>query len=325
MLTHDHRSLAVRMLSHLAEPITLVVRIPQEGHEVGERLWRLAQELEGCSSRILVDREVCDGERPHMEVLSGNRRGVYYSALPLGTEWRSFLSTLQCASVGEPPSEAVLPLNRPMRLEVYTAPLCPHCARTVEMVHRVALAHTHVQGWTVDATLFPAEAEELGIRSTPTLVVDGVPRWVGRLSKGDLKEILGEAAAGEGWEATLRSLLAAGALHEALKVVERHPEALTALPSMLGAREFSLRLGALRLLEEVTHPPGSVLSEVIPSICALLKDPSPSIRGDVAYALGLLRDPAAREPLHQALRDPHPDVQEAVRDALEALGHPPDA
>lgn len=322
MLTHDHRYTASDVLSHLKGPVTLVVRTPGEGHEVGENLWRLAQELEKCSAHLLAAREETRrGERPHMEVLSGTRAGVYYSAIPSGSGWRSFLATLQRVSSGDGLWEGDLPLERPMRLELYTAPLCPYCAQAVEVVHRAALAHAQIQGWAVDATLFPREAEQLGIRSTPALVVDGVLRWVGRISPGELKRILKKAAAGEEWDAALlRSLLAAGALREALKTMEHHPEALTALPSLLGAREFSLRLGALRLLEEVKRPPRSVLSKVIPSICALLKDPSPPVRGDAAYALGLLGDPAAGEPLRQALGDPHPDVQEAAREALEALG-----
>ena len=61
---------------------------------------------------------------------------------------------------------------------------------------------------------------------------------------------------------------------------------------------------------------GEVLLHGVTGLIGLLKHENPTIRGDAAHVLGVMRAHAAREPLALLLRDEHPLVREAAAEAL---------
>ena len=90
------------------------------------------------------------------------------------------------------------------------------------------------------------------------------------------------------------------------------PDLLRALLDELrrNHRNFSALSSALRLLASADH-------DLTQPLAALLHDPDPDLRMQVALALGELQDPAAAEPLRAALEDPDQNVR---FHAIEALG-----
>ena len=62
------------------------------------------------------------------------------------------------------------------------------------------------------------------------------------------------------------------------------------------------------------------LSEGLPALVGALSDPLMEVRESAAFGLGLIGDPAATEPLVEALRDVSPIVQGRAARALAALG-----
>ena len=92
------------------------------------------------------------------------------------------------------------------------------------------------------------------------------------------------------------------------------------IADMLGDDKIRVRLGATALVEELANGHQVELRAALPGIIELLKHENPTIRGDAASVLGIIKDQGAREALRACLRDVHPGVREAVRDALEELG-----
>ena len=90
------------------------------------------------------------------------------------------------------------------------------------------------------------------------------------------------------------------------------PDLLRALLDELrrNHRNFSALSSALRLLATTEH-------DLTQPLAALLQDPDPDLRMQVALALGEQQDPAAAEPLQAALSDPDHNVR---FHAIEALG-----
>lgn len=85
---------------------------------------------------------------------------------------------------------------------------------------------------------------------------------------------------------------------------------------MLQDERMRVRLGATALVEElqVTHP--AQLVEQIPSLGELLKFQSPTVRGDAAYVLGLLKNDKALPYLEAASEDENESVREIVLEAI---------
>jgi HEAT repeat protein len=92
------------------------------------------------------------------------------------------------------------------------------------------------------------------------------------------------------------------------------------VPDMLGDENMRVRLGATALIEELYGEHKTELRNAIPGIIGLLKHDNPTIRGDAAYVLGIIKDESAREALMACLHDSHLAVREAVYDALAQIG-----
>jgi HEAT repeat protein len=57
----------------------------------------------------------------------------------------------------------------------------------------------------------------------------------------------------------------------------------------------------------------------VPGTIGLLAQESPTIRGDAASVLGIIKDASAIDALRICLHDSHPGVREVARDALDAI------
>lgn len=88
------------------------------------------------------------------------------------------------------------------------------------------------------------------------------------------------------------------------------------IADMLQDERMRVRLGATALVEELhaTHP--AQLVEQIPIFGELLKFQNPTVRGDAAYVLGLLKNDKAIPYLEAASEDENESVREVVLEAL---------
>ncbi len=93
------------------------------------------------------------------------------------------------------------------------------------------------------------------------------------------------------------------------------------IPDLLGDENLRVRLGATALVEELVADHREELKAAVPGIIGLLKHENPTIRGDAASVLGILKDASAIDALRICLRDDHPGVRAVAGDALaEILG-----
>jgi glutaredoxin-like protein len=117
---------------------------------------------------------------------AGEDAGIRYYGLPWGYELMSVVGACVEASRPEPSLradsvDALATLERPLSIDVFVTPTCPHCPRAVLLAYRCAFASPLVSASAIDAVEFPALAEEKGVWSVPKIVVDGTPRFEGAL------------------------------------------------------------------------------------------------------------------------------------------------
>lgn len=93
------------------------------------------------------------------------------------------------------------------------------------------------------------------------------------------------------------------------------------IPDLLGNENLRVRLGATALVEELVAEHREELAAAVPGIIGLLKQESPTIRGDAASVLGIIKDASAIDALRLCLHDSHPGVREIARDALAEGDH----
>ncbi len=91
------------------------------------------------------------------------------------------------------------------------------------------------------------------------------------------------------------------------------------IADMLGDANIRVRLGATALVEELAREHRRELQSAVPGVVSLLRHENPTIRGDAAAVLGIIKDETSTGALRECLQDSHPGVREAVRDALTEI------
>jgi HEAT repeat protein len=111
-----------------------------------------------------------------------------------------------------------------------------------------------------------------------------------------------------------------GFLENIVALLKSDPDLYRFIPDMLGAENIRVRLGATALVEELAAYPANELGSAVPGLIGLLRHENPTIRGDAASALGIIKDRSAIAALKACQRDEHPGVREAAQDALAEIG-----
>jgi HEAT repeat protein len=100
----------------------------------------------------------------------------------------------------------------------------------------------------------------------------------------------------------------------------RHDESIfPVIIDMIKDERVRVRLGATALVEELVKLKPEPLVRLIPDIAALLKDESPTVRGDAANLLDIINHRDALPFLLTAENDPDVNVREIVKDAINNI------
>jgi HEAT repeat protein len=121
-------------------------------------------------------------------------------------------------------------------------------------------------------------------------------------------------------KAMLVEYMGKGFLDNIIALFRQDPPLCRFVPHLLGDENLRVRLGTVALVEELAAESASGLRAAVPGLIELLNHGNPTIRGDAASVLGTIKDRSARAALEACLRDSHPGVREAARDALAEIG-----
>ena len=89
--------------------------------------------------------------------------------------------------------------------------------------------------------------------------------------------------------------------------------------NMLGDERIGVRIGTVALIEVLKTEDLDNVLLAIPGIAKLLRDPSPTIRGDAAYVLGIIGHEDGLPYLEEAHNDEHLLARETVEEAISAI------
>ncbi len=287
----------------------------------------LGSELEGLARRVsdLVGDgiEVRDGSNgvasgPALALEAPGRGRVYYRAMPDGLEAEPFVDLLLAMAQGGDGHMLLDGIDEPVDLVSFVSPFCPHCARSVRSALEVALASPLVTVEIVDATRFPERAARYRVKSVPVTLLDGGEGITGAVSTADLVGRIRARGQPDHETAVFASWIEAG----------RFPDATGRVLRGDGARWFAavwlrgtltLRLGLLVAAEIILEEDPRALDGIVETVLPVLDDAEPGPRGDTADLLGKIAHPAALEALRAHADDGHPDVAEAVMEAIAAI------
>ncbi len=80
-----------------------------------------------------------------------------------------------------------------IKLEVFKAPICPHCPATIELVKDVASKFDEVEIEIIDIEERPEHASKYKIYAVPAIAINGKLKFIGRPSRSELEREIKEA------------------------------------------------------------------------------------------------------------------------------------
>lgn len=123
--------------------------------------------------------------------------GIRFYGIPSGYEFSSLLEDIVDISNGDSglseESKALLKeIDKPLRLQVFVTPTCPHCPKAVRLAHKIAMENELVTADMVEATEFPHLSTKYNVRGVPrTMVGEDFPIEGGLPENAFIQKIVG--------------------------------------------------------------------------------------------------------------------------------------
>lgn len=310
---HDRRTL-LSWNAHVSGQLTLVLRLTRDPRSAS--LQTFAEDLTALSPHISLHTAFEDtDDLPGFFI--GN--SWIWHAVPSGAELRPFLETLalfqetstspqHCWNHEPAPvlwhirpdlRQRLVGLQSPRELVIFTGPQCPHCAHMLLELAPMPFMTPHLVVRVVDALLCAEMAQAAGIRSVPTILLGKDFRWTGRVDLAHVLEVVCRDENTELSAAAAIRLLKEGKAQELSRLMLSSSNPWAGFPAVLTHAEWSVRLGALVVLEELVDKDPLKAKAYLPLLWKNMDDLPAAVQGDVVYATGIVGDPAWLEPVLQ--------------------------
>lgn len=119
--------------------------------------------------------------------------GIQYSGIPAGHEFGTLINDIVLVSgrdsgLSAEVREYLKNLDKPLHLQVFVTPTCPHCPRAVLLAHQMAMENpAMIRAEGVEATEFPELANQFNVRGVPQTVINaGMGTVVGAMPEKNL-------------------------------------------------------------------------------------------------------------------------------------------
>jgi glutaredoxin-like protein len=119
--------------------------------------------------------------------------GIQYSGIPAGHEFGTLINDIVLVSsrdsgLSAEVREFLKNLDKPLHLQVFVTPTCPHCPRAVLLAHQMAMENpAMIRAEGVEATEFPELANQFNVRGVPQTVINaGMGTVVGAMPEKNL-------------------------------------------------------------------------------------------------------------------------------------------
>ena len=210
MLNQENRAEVERYFQKYLPPkgeaklLTFASRKDLSTCEYCEEVKQLAEELAELShgrisaehhwvedSRELADRLKVRRTPATVVTDTGSELALKFYGLPGGYEFTALLEDLVDTMQGTPrlSSETLTTLRNltvPTQIQVFVTPTCPYCPKAVRMAHQFSLSNPKmIDAEMVEATEFPALADQYSVMAVPKTVVNERVQFEGALPEPD--------------------------------------------------------------------------------------------------------------------------------------------
>ncbi len=274
-----------------------------------------------ATSELTIDSEKGEKDLPYFQL----KENIKYCALPLSKELEPFLEALSQINnhqvkLAEPIIKSLDKINIPVSLKLYIALECPHCPNVVRTIIPMAMICENLHLQIIDGTLFPETAQKDGVMSAPCLILDDDFRWTGEVTAQEIVEIITNRDPSQLSAATLKNILEEGDATWIAKQMMEKGEIFDGFIKLLLHEIWSVRLGAMVIVEELAETDPKLAEKICPQLIALFDKKDIPVQGDILYVLGEAGNSETKNWINNKIATlEHQDLIDAANDALETL------
>jgi thiol-disulfide isomerase/thioredoxin len=285
-------------------------------------LIQFCEQLADISPNIKIKKRSPDSDAELPAIRVGSR--LAYQAVPLGPELTPFLEALtRLTNPGADPATAVNALDGltiPAHLQVYIAPQCPHCPRTVAELLPLIQANGNVSISVIDGTLFTEMAASARIKAVPTVILDTDFRWTGSVDMAELTGTIINRDPVKLGPRTLRSFIDDGRASDLAQMMITAKTVFPALIELITHDLWSVRLGAMVAAEEIAWVDRALAGTMIPALERRFSEVGETVQGDILHVIGESGSPDNIPFLESiAGNSASEELREAARDAIDTI------
>ncbi|MCF8052435.1 MAG: thioredoxin family protein [Desulfobacterales bacterium] len=281
------------------------------------------EDLASLAPKVSIRRIKSDDEElPAIRLLPN----LMFHGVPSENELEPFLeitaAVAQDPTPGDLAGEKLKGLDLPAALELFVAPQCIHCPSMVRRISPLAIDSKSVLLSIIDAELFHEKAGEYGIRSVPTLLLDGKFRWNGAVPLSDVTRMILSRDPANLSQSAISSFLQEGEAGKVTAMMIEHQTVFPALVDLLTHEKWPRRLGAMVAMENLAEENPSLAARAVPSLMDRLDHLTEDVKGDVVYILGEIGGPdllPVLERIAAAAGKDSPELAESATEAIERI------
>ena len=253
------------------------------------------------------------------------KENITYSALPLGKELAPFLEALSQIDEKHPGlskrrQQSLDKIDIPVQLKLYIALSCPHCPNVVRTVIPLAFHCSKINLHIIDGSLFPETAQKDTVMSAPCLILDDEFRWTGNVKAREIIKMITTRDPSQLSAQTLKTILENGDATWIAQQMVKKKKIFNAFIKLLHHETWSVRLGAMVVVEELVETEPDLAALLCPPLIKLFDGKDIPIQGDILYALGEAGNHETEKWLKKKLPGlVQQDIIDAAKEALNNL------
>ena len=298
------------------------IGLADTGHPQSKMFQKFCDNLAQLVPKIRIAKEDGSPQQPP-QILIGN--GLRYQALPGGLEMPPFIEALEALGsepiqISESIKSRLKENNLPATLTVFMASQCTYCPQVISQLIPLSMIEAGVQLIVIDGTLFPEAAQIHQIQSVPTILLDKQFRWTGLVPLDEIIDAICTRNPVLLGTTSLESILNDGQASHLAAIMLDAQEIIPSIYELLIHDKWSVRLGAMVVMEEIAEKNPRMAAEAIDPLWAHFEEVADQVKGDILYLFGEIGDPRVIPWLDEVTAGEFDaEVKEAAKEALEKL------
>lgn len=253
---------------------------------MGESMEEFCAKFAGLVSNIEIEKKNTES---YSSISIGSN--IEYLAVPSGNELSPFLDEILDRSQGvrevpENLTHVLKKIKEPITIYVYVSTFCPTCPYTVRQMVSATGFSPKIHVRIVDTELFPEMSGENKIMSVPTVIVKDM-RWSGEIKFSEILEFIVDVEPEEMSSQSLSRMLKDGEASKISAFMLDEGVIFPGFMELLFDEKWSVRLGAIVVMEEISEISRTLCEAVIPFILKKYGDMPHQVKGDLLYVAGL--------------------------------------